>query len=167
MKGEGHSLSLTSPVVRIDSESLLDRLRLVESMDNEKKSFQSVAKEFIQDPLLRHIRLRDASVFLANEDKALLSDLALEGDFYQELAKVRLDGNLSGLEWLGDLTMIEEGKDLFLGASLSFPDLTTVTQSVADVSASLDESKVIDVRKWIDVEQGSGGSGVLVFRIME
>ena len=155
VKGEGHSLSLTSPVVRIDSESLLDRLRLVESMDNEKKSFQSVAKEFIQDPLLRHIRLRDASVFLANEDKALLSDLALEGDFYQELAKVRLDGNLSGLEWLGDLTMIEEGQDLFLGASLSFPDLTTVTQSVADVSASLDESKVIDVRKWIDVEQGS------------
>ena len=76
VKGEGHSLSLTSPVVRIDSESLLDRLRLVESMDNEKKSFQSVAREFIQNPLLRHVRLRDASVFLANEEKALLSNLA-------------------------------------------------------------------------------------------
>ena len=155
VKGEGHSLSLTSPVVRIDSESLLDRLRMVESMDNEKKSFQTVAEEFLKDPLLRHVRLRDASVFLANEEKALLSNLALEGDFYEELAKVRLDGNLSGLEWLGDLTMVEEGQDLFLGASLSFPDLTTVSQSLAEVSASLDESKVIDVRKWIDVEQGS------------
>jgi hypothetical protein len=142
-------------VVRIDPGSLLERLRMEKSEDDEKKSVQSVAEEFLLDPPLQHFRLRDASVFFANEEEALLSKLALEGDFYQGLAQVRLDGNISGFEWLGDLTMVEEGQDLFLGASLSFPDLATISQSVSKVSASLNESGVIDLRKGVEVEHGS------------
>jgi hypothetical protein len=154
-KGKAHSLSLTSPVVRIDPGSLLERLRSDKSEDDEKKSVQSVAKEFLLDPPLQHVRLRDVSISLANEEQALLSNLALEGDFYKGLAQVRLDGNLSGLAWFGDLTMVEEGQDLFLGASLSFPNLTTISQSLAEVSSSLEESVVIDLRKWFEVDQGS------------
>ena len=112
-KGKAHSLSLTSPVVRVDTDSLFEHLRKEELKNDEKKSVQSVAEEFLQDPSLQHVRLRDASIFLTNKEQALLSNLAFEGDFYQGLAQIRLDGNLSGLEWLGDLTMVEEGDDLF------------------------------------------------------
>ena len=154
-KGKAHSLSLTSPVVRVDTDSLFEHLRKEELKNDEKKSVQSVAEEFLQDPSLQHVRLRDASIFLTNKEQALLSNLAFEGDFYQGLAQIRLDGNLSGLEWLGDLTMVEEGDDLFLGASLSFPDLATISQSVGAVSDSLEEPELTNLRKWVEVEQGS------------
>ena len=82
-------------------------------------------------------------------------EFRLEGDFHSGLAQLRMDGNTSGFSWLGDLTMIQEGSDLFLGASLQFPDLSKLLSLVDSLDSITPEPMNLDLQDWIQIEQGA------------
>ncbi|MEK9772982.1 MAG: YdbH domain-containing protein [Opitutae bacterium] len=153
--GKVHAISLTSPRVQIDLSDLSKRLRSFEPDEESLSTIQSQAEQFLTNPPLQHFRLRDASIHLANHDQKLLTKLGMEGDFHPGLAQLRMDGNLSGLPWFGDLTMVKEGTDLFLGSSLHFPEISPLSQTVSAISAILNQDRELDLSEWVQIDQGT------------
>ena len=153
--GKLHSLSLTSPILQIDIDKTLNRLNKSEEKGEDKKTFKQQADEFLSNPLMQHFRLRDSSILLASGDKKIKTKLSIEGDFHSGLTQLRIDGNLTGLSWLGDLTMVQEGTDLFLGGVLQFPDLSVMPDVLNTIAAILDNDKELDFNEWLKIEQGA------------
>ena len=152
--GKLHSLSLTSPILQIDIDKTLNRLNKSEEKGEDKKTFKQQADEFLSNPLMQHFRLRDSSILLASGDKKIKTKLSIEGDFHSGLTQLRIDGNLTGLSWLGDLTMVQEGTDLFLGGALQFPDISVMPDVLSTIAAMLDNDKELDLNEWLKIEQG-------------
>ena len=152
--GKLHALSLTSPFLQVDIDKTLHRLNNNEEKGEDKKTFKQQADEFLSNPSLQHFRLRDSSISLGSGNKTTNIKLSMEGDFHRGLAQLRIDGNLSGLDWLGDLTMVQEGTDLFLGGALQFPDISVMPDVLSTIAAMLDNDKELDLNEWLKIEQG-------------
>ena len=154
-EGKVHALSLTSPQLSLNSTALKSFLESNDSSERDTFALQENAQELLLNPPLQHLRLRDAEVSLSAEDVNMSTSFGLEGDFHAGLAQLRMDGNTSGFSWLGDLTMIQEGKDLFLGASLQFPDLSKLLPLLDSVDSLNPEPVNLDLQEWVQIEQGS------------
>ena len=152
--GKVHAVSLTSPHMQIE---LSDLSRRLQNNDDEEENFGSIkswAEEFLTNPPLQHFRLRDALINFSSDGLEFPTKLAIEGDFHPGLAQLRMDGNLSGLAWFGDFTIIEEGTDLFLGASLHFPEISPVSQTVSSMSQILNQGSEFGLSEWVKIDQG-------------
>ncbi len=154
-KGKVHSVSLSSPDIKIDLPKLLERVNTIQTDEEGDKTFQSKVEEFLSNPPLQHFRMRNGSISLASDEHILATKLALVGDFHKGLTQLRMDGDLSGLPWLGDLTIVQDSTDLFLGASLNFPDLSFVSSSMSAISKILDLGDIVHLNDWIEIDQGS------------
>lgn len=155
LAGKVHAVSLSSPSVQIDFKEIIDRMNSRGADDENSRTLQSEAEDFLANPPLQHLRLRDGSLILNGENDKLSSKLVLEGDFHPGLAQLRMDGNLSGLPWLTDVTVVREGLDLFLGASAYFPDLSTIEKAANSVSAVLGQDEDLDLNEWLSIDQGA------------
>ena len=153
---QGHlrAVSLTSPSVEIDLDALLERLEGIEHASQDSNELQIQVDELLNSPPVQHLRFRDLDISLNRVDITARSQWDIEGDFHPGLAQLRMDGNLTGLPWQGDLTLVQEGSDLFLGASLQFSDLSTMFKSVKTVSELFDEENSINFEKWLEIEKG-------------
>lgn len=152
--GKVHAVSLTSPHMQIE---LSDLSRRLQNNDDDEENFGSIkswAEEFLTNPPLQHFRLRDALINFSSAGLEFPTKLAIEGDFHPGLAQLRMDGNLSGLAWFGDFTMIAEGTDLFLGGSLHFPEISPVSQTVSSMSQILNQGSEFGLSEWVKIDQG-------------
>ena len=150
-QGQLRAVSLTSPLLEIDIDAILERLEGIENANTDSKI---QADELLSNPPVQHLRFRDLELSFNRVDTIALSQWDIEGDFHPGLAQLRLDGNLTGLPWQGDLTLVQEGSDLFLGASLQFSDLSKIFNSVKTVSELFDDENSINFEKWLEIEQG-------------
>ena len=146
--GKVHAVSLTSPHMQIEFSDLSRRLQNNDDDEENFGSIKSWAEEFLTNPPLQHFRLRDALINFSSDGLEFPTKLAIEEDFHPGLAQLRMDGNLSGLAWFGDFTMIEEGTDLFLGASLHFPEISPVSQTVSAISQILNQGSEFGLSEW-------------------
>ena len=153
--GKVHALSVSSPKVSLDVNHLTALLGSADSLDEDAESLHKKAQEFLLEPPLQHFRVRDAEVSLFGGDDRLSTMLGLEGDFHAGLAQLRVDINSSGFLTLGDVTMIEEGTDLFLGASLYFPDLSSLQKLLDSLSLFNPNFAELDLTDWLQLEQGA------------
>ena len=154
VKGQLRAVSLTSPSVEIDLDALLDRLGEVKHANTNHNDLRIQIDELLNNPPVQYLRFRDLDVSLNRVDTIARSHWDIEGDFHPRLAQLRIDGNLTGLPWQGDLTLVQEGSDLFLGASLQFSDLSTMLKSVKTVSELFDEENSMNFEKWLEIEKG-------------
>ena len=154
-EGRVHALSLTSPQISLPCSALEAFLDSNDSSEQDPLVLQEHAQALLLNPPLQHLRLRDVGVTILSQDLNLSTTLGLEGDFHTGLAQLRMDGNTSGFSWLGDLTMIQEGNDFFLGASLHFPDLSKLFPLVDSLDSITPEPMNLDLHDWIQIEQGS------------
>ena len=150
-QGQLRAVSLTSPLLELDIDAILERLEGIENANTDSKI---QADELLSNPPVQHLRFRDLELSFNRVDTIALSQWDIEGDFHPGLAQLRLDGNLTGLPWQGDLTLVQEGSDLFLGASLQFSDLSKIFNSVKTVSELFDDENSINFEKWLEIEQG-------------
>ena len=150
-QGQLRAVSLTSPLLEIDIDAILERLEGIENANTDSKI---QADELLSNPPVQHLRFRDLELSFNRVDTIALSQWDIEGDFHPGLAQLRLDGNLTGLPWQGDLTLVQEGSDLFLGASLQFSDLSKILNSVKTVSELFDDENSVNFEKWLEIEQG-------------
>ena len=150
-QGQLRAVSLTSPLLEIDIDAILERLEGIENANTDSKI---QADELLSNPPVQHLRFRDLELSFNHVDTIARSQWDIEGDFHPGLAQLRLDGNLTGLPWQGDLTLVQEGSDLFLGASLQFSDLSKIFNSVKTVSELFDDENSINFEKWLEIEQG-------------
>ncbi|MDA8806677.1 YdbH domain-containing protein [Opitutales bacterium] len=150
-QGQLRAVSLTSPLLEIDIDATLERLEGIENANTDSKI---QADELLSNPPVQHLRFRDLELSFNRVDTIARSQWDIEGDFHPGLAQLRLDGNLTGLPWQGDLTLVQEGSDLFLGASLQFSDLSKIFNSVKTVSELFDDENSINFEKWLEIEQG-------------
>ena len=150
-QGQLRAVSLTSPLLEIDIDATLERLEGIENANTDSKI---QADELLSNPPVQHLRFRDLELSFNRVDTIARSQWDIEGDFHPGLAQLRLDGNLTGLPWQGDLTLVQEGSDLFLGASLQFSDLSKILNSVKTVSELFDDENSINFEKWLEIEQG-------------
>ena len=150
-QGQLRAVSLTSPLLEIDIDAILERL---EGIENANKDSKIQADELLSNPPVQHLRFRDLELSFNRVDTIARSQWDIEGDFHPGLAQLRLDGNLTGLPWQGDLTLVQEGSDLFLGASLQFSDLSKILNSVKTVSELFDDENSVNFEKWLEIEQG-------------
>ena len=150
-QGQLRAVSLTSPLLEIDIDAILERLEGIENANTDSKI---QADELLSNPPVQHLRFRDLELSFNRVDTIARSQWDIEGDFHPGLAQLRLDGNLTGLPWQGDLTLVQEGSDLFLGASLQFSDLSKIFNSVKTVSELFDDENSINFEKWLEIEQG-------------
>jgi hypothetical protein len=154
-EGKVHALSLTSPQLSMPGSALEAFLDSNDSSGHDSLALQEYAQALLLNPPLQYLRLRDAGVSISSQDLNMSTSLGLEGDFHTGLAQLRMDGNTSGFSWLGDVTMIQEGSDLFLGASLQFPDLSKLLPMVDSLDSLTPEPMNLDLQEWIQIEQGS------------
>ena len=154
-EGKVHALSVSSPKLSLDVNQLTELLGSADPLDENGQSLQKKAQEFLLNPPLQHFRVRDAEVSLLGGDDRITTKLGMEGDFHTGLAQLRVDTNSSGFSWLGDLTMVEEGSDLFLGASLYFPDLSLLPNLLDSLSLFNPNLAELDLAEWIQIEQGA------------
>jgi len=145
------AVSLTSPLLEIDIDAILERLEGIENANTDSKI---QADELLSNPPVQHLRFRDLELSFNRVDTIARSQWDIEGDFHPGLAQLRLDGNLTGLPWQGDLTLVQEGSDLFLGASLQFSDLSKIFNSVKTVSELFDDENSVNFEKWLEIEKG-------------
>ena len=150
-QGQLRAVSLTSPLLEIDIDAILERLEGIENANTDSKI---QADELLSNPPVQHLRFRDLELSFNRVDTIARSQWDIEGDFHPGLAQLRLDGNLTGLPWQGDLTLVQEGSDLFLGASLQFSDLSKIFNSVKTVSELFDDENSVNFEKWLEIEQG-------------
>ena len=150
-QGQLRAVSLTSPLLEIDIDATLERLEGIENANTDSKI---QADELLSNPPVQHLRFRDLELSFNRVDTIALSQWDIEGDFHPGLAQLRLDGNLTGLPWQGDLTLVQEGSDLFLGASLQFSDLSKILNSVKTVSELFDDENSVNFEKWLEIEKG-------------
>ena len=150
-QGQLRAVSLTSPLLEIDIDAILERLEGIENANTDSKI---QADELLSNPPVQHLRFRDLELSFNRVDTIARSQWDIEGDFHPGLAQLRLDGNLTGLPWQGDLTLVQEGSDLFLGASLQFSDLSKILNSVKTVSELFDDENSVNFEKWLEIEQG-------------
>jgi len=150
-QGQLRAVSLTSPLLELDIDAILERLEGIENANSDSKI---QADELLSNPPVQHLRFRDLELSFNRVDTIALSQWDIEGDFHPGLAQLRLDGNLTGLPWQGDLTLVQEGSDLFLGASLQFSDLSKIFNSVKTVSELFDDENSVNFEKWLEIEQG-------------
>lgn len=155
-EGKIHAISLSSPCIDVDLPKFIERMNSLNAENKNESTIQSVAEDFLANPKLQHLRLRNASVSLASEQQVLRSNLEIEGDFHPGLSQLRMDGNLSGLPWLSDLTMVQEGSDLFLGAVLHFADVSLLPQAINSIGVLLGqgEGDQFDFSEWLEIDQG-------------
>ena len=153
-QGQLRAVSLSSPSVEIDLEAILERLEGIENANTDSKKLKVQVDELLRKPPVQHLRFRDLELFFNSVDTIAPSQWDIEGDFHPGLAQLRIDGNLTGLPWQGDLTLVQEGSDLFLGASLQFSDLSKIFNSVKTVSELFDDENSINFEKWLEIEQG-------------
>jgi hypothetical protein len=154
-EGKVHALSVSSPKLSLDVNQLTELLGSADPLDENGQSLQKKAQEFLLNPPLQHFRVRDAEVSLLGGDDRITTKLGMEGDFHTGLAQLRVDTNSSGFSWLGDVTMVEEGSDLFLGASLYFPDLSSLPNLLDSLSLFNPNLAELDLTEWIQIEQGA------------
>ena len=152
--GKMHALSLSFPVLEVDIDKSLNRLNKIEEGEGNAKTIKQQANEFLSNPPLQHFRLRESSIFLASGARKIKTKLSIEGDFHSGLAQLRVDGNLTGLSWLGDMTMVQEGTDLFLGAVLQFPDLSCVPDFLSTLTSVMDKGNEFDLNELLKIQQG-------------
>jgi len=150
-QGQLRAVSLTSPLLELDIDAILERLEGIENANTDSKI---QADELLSNPPVQHLRFRDLELSFNRVDTIALSQWDIEGDFHPGLAQLRLDGNLTGLPWQGDLTLVQEGSDLFLGASLQFSDLSKIFNSVKTVSELFDDENSVNFEKWLEIEKG-------------
>ena len=150
-QGQLRAVSLTSPLLELDIDAILERLEGIENANSDSKI---QADELLSNPPVQHLRFRDLELSFNRVDTIARSQWDIEGDFHPGLAQLRLDGNLTGLPWQGDLTLVQEGSDLFLGASLQFSDLSKIFNSVKTVSELFDDENSVNFEKWLEIEQG-------------
>jgi len=150
-QGQLRAVSLTSPLLELDIDAILERLEGIENANSDSKI---QADELLSNPPVQHLRFRDLELSFNRVDTIARSQWDIEGDFHPGLAQLRLDGNLTGLPWQGDLTLVQEGSDLFLGASLQFSDLSKILNSVKTVSELFDDENSVNFEKWLEIEQG-------------
>ena len=150
-QGQLRAVSLTSPLLELDIDAILERLEGIENANTDSKI---QADELLSNPPVQHLRFRDLELSFNRVDTIARSQWDIEGDFHPGLAQLRLDGNLTGLPWQGDLTLVQEGSDLFLGASLQFSDLSKIFNSVKTVSELFDDENSVNFEKWLEIEQG-------------
>jgi len=150
-QGQLRAVSLTSPLLEIDIDAILERLEGIENANTDSKI---QADELLSNPPVQHLRFRDLELSFNRVDTIARSQWDIEGDFHPGLAQLRLDGNLTGLPWQGDLTLVQEGSDLFLGASLQFSDLSKIFNSVKTVSELFDDENSVNFEKWLEIEKG-------------
>jgi len=150
-QGQLRAVSLTSPLLELDIDAILERLEGIENANSDSKI---QADELLSNPPVQHLRFRDLELSFNRVDTIALSQWDIEGDFHPGLAQLRLDGNLTGLPWQGDLTLVQEGSDLFLGASLQFSDLSKIFNSVKTVSELFDDENSVNFEKWLEIEKG-------------
>ena len=150
-QGQLRAVSLTSPLLEIDIDAILERLEGIENANTDSKI---QADELLSNPPVQHLRFRDLELSFNRVDTIARSQWDIEGDFHPGLAQLRLDGNLTGLPWQGDLTLVQEGSDLFLGASLQFSDLSKILNSVKTVSELYDDENSVNFEKWLEIEKG-------------
>ena len=150
-QGQLRAVSLTSPLLEIDIDATLERLEGIENANTDSKI---QADELLSNPPVQHLRFRDLELSFNRVDTIARSQWDIEGDFHPGLAQLRLDGNLTGLPWQGDLTLVQEGSDLFLGASLQFSDLSKIFNSVKTVSELYYDENSVNFEKWLEIEKG-------------
>jgi len=153
--GKVHAASLSAPMITISLPKIYEILESVDLENENSQSIQSKLQNFLEKPPLQYLRIRDANLRILEEGASFGSALAVEGDFHTDLAKLRLDANTSGFTWMGDVTMVNEGNDLFLGASLHFPDLSTLSPLIHSLSLFSGDFEAIDLEQYIQVEEGT------------
>ena len=154
-QGQLRAVSLTSPSVEIDLDAILERLEGIDNANTDSRELRVQVDELLSNPPVQHLRFRDLELSFDSVDTIAQSQWDIEGDFHPGLAQLRIDGNLTGLPLQGDLTLVQEGSDLFLGASLQFSDLSKIFNSVKTVSELFDDENSINFEKWLKIEQGA------------
>ena len=153
VQGQLQAVSLTSPSFEIELDAILERLGEMEGTTG-SNDFKIQIDDFLSSPPVQYLRFRDLGLSLNSVDTTARSQWSIEGDFHPGLAQLRIDGNLTGLPWQGDLTLVQEGSDLFLGASLQFSELSKIFNSVKTVSELFDDENSVNFEKWLEIEQG-------------
>jgi hypothetical protein len=154
-QGQLQAVSLTSPSLEIELDTLLERLGEIEGANTGSNDLKVEVDDFMSSPPIQYLRFRDFELSLNSVDTTARSQWDIEGDFHPGLAQLRIDGNLTGLPWQGDLTLVKEGSDLFLGASLQFSDLSKIFNSVKTVSELFANENSINFENWLEIEKGA------------
>ncbi len=154
-KGKIHALSVTSPKMDVNISQIVQKLNAKDEDLEDGIDIGIQAEEFLSNPPLQFLRLRDASMVAKDGDYQIQSIFSAEGDFHKGLAQIRMDGNFTGVPWLADITMIQEGSDLFLGSALQVTDLRNFTQSISNLFPLFQDGLELDLSEWVVVDHGS------------
>ena len=122
--------------------------------DKTETEFQKL-QEFLDDPPVQHLRLRTSEISASDEEYKLDGTVSMEGDFHNQLAQFRLDGNFSGLSWLTDLTLVQEDDKIFLGSQMNFPEIDKFPDFLKSLGIEEINELMGSLQEVVQIEEGS------------
>ena len=153
-EGRVNAISLSNPALQIDLYNFSEWLSKESNKSEDKRTLQEKVAQSLSSPLVRFLRLRNGSIDLTDGTKSVFGSVNLQADMYENLAQVRMDGNLSGMPWSTESTSVLEDSDLFISTRLRLPDLSRLlpfTESIPMIPNEL----LTEFSK-VQIEQGQG-----------
>ena len=143
-KGELQAVSVTRLQADFQTKDLVrffvPERKEEESME-EPFSAHSLLRQFLDDPPLTFVRIRDSSIALIHREQRFVFDFLSKFDLYEGFSKGNLDGILLGAEVLSDFTLWGEENQIFLDGEISFPQLAQLNESLGRAVALLDANQ--------------------------
>ena len=133
-EGKIDAISLTGLSLDLSGENPLP-----ESTESEKveiESLETMVANFMSQPSLTHLRVRDSALSLTRNGVRYSVDFLLQGDFYPEWVRMIFDGSFLGCLFESHFNLEQNESGAFATARVKIPDLAQLQTPLEKISGA-------------------------------
>lgn len=93
------------------------------STGKELEPLEEIFEQFLEDPYLTHLRVRDSKLDMTLGGQSYPVDFLMKGDFHNQIGRVIVDGALHGFEFKSKVDVAKDRGETYLTGEVKFPDL--------------------------------------------
>ena len=131
-EGKIDAISLTGLSLDLSGENPLPQSTESEEVENE--SLETMVANFMSQPSLTHLRVRDSALSLTRNGVRYSVDFLLQGDFYPEWVRMIFDGSFLGCLFESHFNLEQNESGAFATARVKIPDLAQLQTPLEKIS---------------------------------
>ena len=131
-EGKIDAISLTGLSLDLSGENPLPQSTESEEVENE--SLETMVANFMSQPSLTHLRVRDSALSLTRNGVRYSVNFLLQGDFYPEWVRMIFDGSFLGCLFESHFNLEQNESGAFATARVKIPDLAQLQTPLEKIS---------------------------------
>ena len=105
-----------------------------EGKESEKENTETMLAQFLDQPSLTHLRVRDSVLSLTENGARYPVEFLLHGDFYPQLARLVFDGSFLGCIFESKFNLEKDESDTFASGRIKISDLAKLNSPMKNIS---------------------------------